>query len=100
MVTSFRPRSPHARDDTVLTTVRPISHLPDLYYQFATYRLEMLAARVAGQLRALADARAAGGMVATRDLKGFLEEQERFVAHTNREIVDEDEVVVGVLPEV
>ncbi|KAK3374789.1 hypothetical protein B0H63DRAFT_480885 [Podospora didyma] len=100
MVTSFRPRNPHARDDTVLTTVRPISHLPDLYYQFATYRLEMLAARVASQLKELADARAAGRTVATREIKRFLEEQERFVAHTNAEMVDEDEVVVGVLPQV
>ncbi|KAK3334217.1 hypothetical protein B0T19DRAFT_352560 [Cercophora scortea] len=95
MVTSFRPRNPRMRDDTVLTTVRPISNLSELYYQFCKYRLEILEERIRAQLRELTDASAAGRTVSTRRLKGFFEEQREFLAHMNREMVDEDEVVVG-----
>lgn len=99
MVTSYRPRSPHVRDDTVLTTVRPISDLDTLYFQFAKYRLEMLEERVRAQLRELVDAKTAGRAIATRKLKAFLTEQERFLAHTNKEMVDEDEVEAGAVAE-
>jgi len=97
MVTSFRPRSPLVRDDTVLTTVRPISDLGELYYQFAKYRLEMLEERVRQQLRDMVDAKTAGRAMATRKLKAFLAEQEGFLAHTNREIVEEENVVKGAI---
>ncbi|KAL3952160.1 hypothetical protein VFPFJ_02144 [Purpureocillium lilacinum] len=52
MVTCFRPRSPHARDETVLTGVRAISHRSDLYAQYAEYRLEVLEERVRARLKA------------------------------------------------
>ncbi|KAK8070355.1 hypothetical protein PG997_010558 [Apiospora hydei] len=97
MVTSFRPRNPIVRDDTVLTTVRPISNLPELYNQFCEYRLEMLEERVRGQLRLLREANGHQRHIATVKLKAFLAEQERFLAHMNREMekekksdVDED----------
>ncbi|CAJ2501263.1 Uu.00g041160.m01.CDS01 [Anthostomella pinea] len=95
MVTSFRPRCPSVRDDTVLTTVRPISIVSELYNQFAEYRLEILEERVRQQLRELRDAHAAGRRVATKKLKAFLDEQERFLAHMNREMVDDERVVRG-----
>lgn len=75
-VTSFRPRSPHVPDDTVLTSVRPVSDLSELYYDFGEYRLEISA------------------------FKKFLAEQEAFVKHTNQEIVEEDKVMVGHIDEV
>ena len=65
MVTSFRPRNYQERDDTVLTTVRPISNLHDLYGQFAEYRLEIMEERVRAQLRALREAKAGGKPMAT-----------------------------------
>lgn len=99
MVTSYRPRHPHVRDDTVLTTVRPISDLGELYHQFAEYRLEMLEERVRAQLRELVDAKAAGRRVATRKLKAFFVEQQRFLEHMDREMVDEGEVVTGEIVE-
>jgi hypothetical protein len=99
MVTSFRPRCPTVRDDTVLTTVRPISNLPDLYNQFSEYRLEMLEERIRAQLRGLRAASAGGRRVPTAALKAFVAEQERFLAHMNREMVLEDDVVMGVLPD-
>ncbi|RYP79583.1 hypothetical protein DL769_002893 [Monosporascus sp. CRB-8-3] len=95
MVTSFRPRCPRVRDDTVLTTVRPVSDLRELYRQFAEYRLEILEERVRRQLRELRDAHAAGGRVPTCRLRAFFAEQERFLAHMNREMVDDGEVVMG-----
>ena len=42
MVTSFRPKCPLIKDDSVLTTVRAISDLSELYGGYAEYRLEML----------------------------------------------------------
>ncbi|KAK7752480.1 hypothetical protein SLS62_005633 [Diatrype stigma] len=95
MVTSFRPRSPRVRDDTVLTTVRPISDLGALYHQFAEYRLEILEERVRQQLRELRASGAAGRRVPTKRLKAFFTEQERFLAHMNREMVDDEDVVMG-----
>ncbi|KAI2468768.1 hypothetical protein F4781DRAFT_396811 [Annulohypoxylon bovei var. microspora] len=95
MVTSFRPRSWKVRDDTVLTTVRPISNLPELYNQFSEYRLEILEERVRQQLKELREANSAGRKVATRKLKSFLEEQEKFLAHMNREMIDDENVMMG-----
>lgn len=95
MVTSFRPRCPTVRDDTVLTTVRPISNLADLYNQFSEYRLEILEERVRQQLKELREANSAGRRVATRKLKAFFTEQQEFLAHMNREMVDDEEVIRG-----
>ncbi|KAI1279958.1 hypothetical protein F5Y07DRAFT_18449 [Xylaria sp. FL0933] len=95
MVTSFRPRDPLQKDDTVLTTVRPISNINDLYNQFAEYRLQMLEERIRMQLKEIRDHSAAGRRVATKKLKKFFEEQESFLAHMNREMIDDENVVVG-----
>lgn len=95
MVTSFRPRCPTVRDDTVLTTVRPISNLAELYNQFSEYRLEILEERIRQQLKELRESNNAGRKVATRRLKAFFKEQEKFLAHMNREMVDEEEVIRG-----
>lgn len=97
MVTSFRPKSPHVRDDSILRTVRPISDLGELYYQFAKYRLEMLEERIREQLRELVDAKTAGRRVPTRKIKAFLAEQQHFLKRTDEEIVPDEEVEVGVL---
>lgn len=100
MVTSFRPKSPHLPDDSVLTTVRGVSDLSELYYEFGRYRLEMMEERIRVQLKHLQDAHAAGKQTDTKALKAFLDEQERFLSHTNTEIVPEELVVPGHLPEV
>ena len=51
MVTCFRPKSPHVRDETVLTGVRPISYRKELYAQYAEYRLEILEERIRAKLK-------------------------------------------------
>ncbi|KAI1851232.1 hypothetical protein JX266_003307 [Neoarthrinium moseri] len=96
MVTSFRPRCPKMRDDTVLTTVRPISNLQELYHQFSEYRLEILEERIRQQLKDMREATSSGRRIPTKKLKAFLEEQERFLRHMNNEMVDEENVVMGV----
>lgn len=95
MVTSFRPKSPSVRDDTVLTTVRPISDLSELYNQFSSYRLEILEERVRRQLKELRECAAANRRVPTDRLKAFIHEQVAFLEHMDREMVDEARVIVG-----
>ena len=95
MVTSFRPRDPELRDDSVLTTVRPISDLSELYYGFGEYRLEILQQRVKNQLRSLRADRECGKRVDVRKLKTFLCTQEEFIVHTNKEIVGQESVTQG-----
>ncbi|KAL2009229.1 hypothetical protein VTN00DRAFT_7423 [Thermoascus crustaceus] len=45
IVTSFRPRDPTLLDETTNANVRNKSHLTELYYQWTTYRLDVLAER-------------------------------------------------------
>ncbi|KAK5675755.1 hypothetical protein LTS10_011482 [Elasticomyces elasticus] len=99
MVTSFRPKSPFLPDDSVLSTVRGISVLSDLYYEFGTYRLEMLQERIKAQLKSMKGDRAAGKKTDTKALKAFLDEQESFVHRTNSEMVRDEDVTEGHQPE-
>ena len=99
MVTSFRPKSPQVADDTVLSTVRGISDLSELYYEFGLYRLEMLEERIRYQLKRIHDAHAAGKKTDTRGLKKFLAEQEKFLQRTNEEMIQDEDVVAGKQPE-
>lgn len=45
MVTSFRPKNPILLDETTNANIRNKSVLTELYYQWTTYRLDMLAQR-------------------------------------------------------
>ncbi|KAL4935228.1 hypothetical protein BDV06DRAFT_234527 [Aspergillus oleicola] len=49
IVTSFRPKDPMLLDETTRANIRNKSHLSELYYQWMTYRLDVLAgcARIA-----------------------------------------------------
>lgn len=51
VVTCFRPKSPHVRDDPVLTGVTAINYKERLYAQDAEYRLEMLEERIRVKLK-------------------------------------------------
>jgi hypothetical protein len=99
MVTSFRPRSPRIQDDTVLTTVRPISNLSDLYGQAVEYQLENAETRIRHMLKSIRDSMKAG----TTDvmaIKSFLDFEIRTLSHLNGEIVEEDRVRKGFLKDV
>jgi hypothetical protein len=95
MVTSFRPRSAHVRDDTVLSTVRAISDLPELYFQYSEYRLEMMEERIRAHLKEIRDRKRAGRGFNTAATKKFIASQEDFLAVMSREMVDEDKVIKG-----
>lgn len=95
MVTSFRPRDPTVRDDTVLTTVRAVSDVSQLYFQFGEYRLNILQERIRLQLEKMQETMLAGKKFDTAAFKKFLEEQEDFLAHMNKEIVEDDQVIKG-----
>jgi hypothetical protein len=94
-VTSFRPRSAAIRDDTVLTTVRSVSDLPELYYQYSEYRLEMLEERIRKKLKMMREQKRARRGFDTSAMKKFVKEQEEFLATMNREIVEESQVIKG-----
>ncbi|KAL8674695.1 MAG: hypothetical protein Q9168_000927 [Polycauliona sp. 1 TL-2023] len=95
MVTSFRPRNPNVPDDTVLTTVRPVSNLSELYSQYSEYRLEILEERVRTQLRVLRENKRGGRKVNVKALKDFIRDQTDFLAHMNKEMVSEELVIKG-----
>jgi hypothetical protein len=97
-VTSFRPKNPLARDDSSLRTVRPISNLNELYYDFSEYRLQIMGDRIETRLRAMRHRRRGGKKIDTVALKGFLTELEGFLHQTNQELVEESEVAVGMFP--
>lgn len=94
-VTSWRPASPFVKDDTVLRTVRPVSDLSELYYDFAGYRLDMLEARMKQEKMAMAARRQSGEQFDSFAHKSFLEESIAFMHHTNHEVVAEDKVRRG-----
>ena len=96
MVTSFRPKSAFVKDDTVLTTVRPISDLTELYYQYAEYRFEMLEERVRAQLKEIRGRKRAHRFD-TKATKDFIREQKTFLESMLKELVDDENVKAGVM---
>ncbi|KKK22546.1 hypothetical protein AOCH_004529 [Aspergillus ochraceoroseus] len=97
MVTSFRPRASLIKDDTVLTTVRPISDLGELYLQFAEYRFDMLQDRFRDANKLMRDQQRARRPFDTLRLKQFIREQIEFLEHMEREIVEDEKVIKGVI---
>ncbi|CAE6443542.1 unnamed protein product [Rhizoctonia solani] len=45
MVTSYRAKDVMVKDDSVLTTIRPVANWNELYYEWSTYRLDLLSER-------------------------------------------------------
>ncbi|KAF2109013.1 hypothetical protein BDV96DRAFT_503327 [Lophiotrema nucula] len=99
-VTSFRPRSPYLKDDTELRTVRPISDLSELYYDFAEYRLEMLEERLRKERKEIMARRRVRKSFDTLKHKRFLEESIDFLEHTDKELVEDSKVISGYIEEV
>lgn len=97
MVTSFRPRDPMVRDDTVLTTVRGVSDLSQLYFQYSEYRMEMLQERIRLQLVKTRANMHSGKIFDTALHKVFLQEQSDFLSDTNREIIQDNLVIKGII---
>jgi hypothetical protein len=99
-VTSWRPRSPFVKDDSVLRTVRPVSDLQELYPDFAEYRLEIMEQRIRREREQLRARREAGTKFNTQGHKAFLQESAAFLAHTDHELVADEDVQAGFIEEI
>ncbi|KAJ3960406.1 hypothetical protein N0V92_002943 [Colletotrichum tropicale] len=88
MITSFRPRDPCVKDDSVLTSIRPISELSELYYQWAKYRAEVVRARIDDMLKMLEENHDAGRQTDVKEIKRFLKQNEEYLSITNAEVVE------------
>jgi hypothetical protein len=76
-----------AADDSVLTSIRPISNHSELYYQWTKYRVEVLQNRLRNMLEMVEEQHRAEKPTDKGVLKDFLQEQENWLSITNREIV-------------
>ncbi|KAF4781698.1 hypothetical protein HER10_EVM0002191 [Colletotrichum scovillei] len=88
MITSFRPRNPCVKDDSVLTSIRPISEHSELYYQWAKYRVEVVQERLQAFLRTLVEDHAGDQPTDVSKIKKFLAQQRDYIAITDEEIVE------------
>lgn len=86
MVTSFRPKSPFVKDETILRGVRNISHIPTLYSQFMTYRLENFDKRIREELHTLYEDQNSERGFDIRKARAWMEEQRDFLDYMLQEI--------------
>ncbi|KAB8261885.1 hypothetical protein BDV32DRAFT_148208 [Aspergillus pseudonomiae] len=91
MVTSFRPRSPMVKDETVLTGVRGISEPNALYSQYTDYRLELLEERLRIMLKEERRRQAANRPFDIPKIRRFLAEQKDFLDSMLEELIDVDD---------
>ncbi|EXJ89889.1 hypothetical protein A1O3_02956 [Capronia epimyces CBS 606.96] len=91
MVTSFRPKSPFLKDETVLAGLRGITDLSLLYHQYAEYRFQVLETRFGQKRRQLLESfRHADADARKFDLQGirsFLDEQRQYMEDMLKELV-------------
>ncbi|CAM1501473.1 Fc.00g034570.m01.CDS01 [Cosmosporella sp. VM-42] len=88
MVTSFRPKSALVKDETVLTGVRGISTLPELYSQYTQYRLEVLEERMRAASKMVRDRERSKRPFDTIGMRNFLNEQKQFMEAMLIELVE------------
>ncbi|KAI9761000.1 MAG: hypothetical protein M1840_002154 [Geoglossum simile] len=91
VVTSLRPASPFLRDDTRLTTVRHVSDLCRLYYEFFWYREIIAIKRLEWAIQEMS-------VWNLEDLLEFVEGLMAFYQQTREELVGEVEFAIGSVP--
>ncbi|KAI9926261.1 hypothetical protein ASPWEDRAFT_53489 [Aspergillus wentii DTO 134E9] len=87
MITSFRPKSPFIKDESVLTGVRPISNASELYAQFIEYRVEILQERLRELQKKERQRERANRPFDTVEVKRILKEQRDFMDSTIAELL-------------
>jgi hypothetical protein len=87
MVTSWRPKSVHVRDETVLAGVRGITDQNELYYWFSDYRFRNMELRFQAAYRKLKASKEAGLEYDIDATRAFLEEQRDTIDLLLQEIV-------------
>ncbi|GAB1198101.1 hypothetical protein APSETT444_007409 [Aspergillus pseudonomiae] len=88
MITSFRAKSPHVRDETVLTGVRPISNVLELYREWSEYRLKVLEERIRAELENERQQQLGQRTFNISDMKTFLIQQREFLDATIAELIE------------
>lgn len=89
LVTSFRAKEPTVPDDSVLTTVRRISDLNELYSQWTEYRVEIVEERCKRLVKKVRERKRVGRDFDVAAVKNELEELKKLLDRTSGEIVDE-----------
>ncbi|KAI1394407.1 uncharacterized protein F4822DRAFT_439967 [Hypoxylon trugodes] len=79
MVTALRPKSPFVRDETILTGVRGISNLAELYPQYTEYRLEILEERFRAKLKEERRREISRHPFNVTEIRAFLTEQKEYL---------------------
>ncbi|KAL1869040.1 hypothetical protein Plec18167_008043 [Paecilomyces lecythidis] len=92
MVTAFRPKSPHVRDELVLTGSRAISNWSELYTDYVEYRLELLEERLRAKLKEERKRVAGKRPFNIPDMQLFLMEQKLFLESTMSELIEVEDM--------
>ncbi|CAE6512072.1 unnamed protein product [Rhizoctonia solani] len=93
MVTSYRAKDVMLPDDSVLTTIRPMSNWNELYYEWSTYRLDLLSERFKQKSEAFKKQRRDGQgpwgeeVVKKDEFKAWCREQIKYLQTTIDEMV-------------
>ncbi|CAE6481452.1 unnamed protein product [Rhizoctonia solani] len=93
MVTSYRAKDVMLPDDSVLTTIRPMVNFNELYYEWSTYRLDLLSERFKKQSDSLKKKRGDGQgpwgeeVVKKDEFKAWCREQIKYLQTTIDEMV-------------
>lgn len=88
MITSFRPKSPFVKNESVLTGVRPISNVSELYTQYTGYRIETLQERFRAFQKQELRRDQANRPFDPAAAKKFLTEQKEFLESTIAELLE------------
>ena len=86
MITSFRARDPFIPDESNLGNIRPISNHSELYFQWTQYRIDVLQKRLDGMKKVMEEKYREGKTTDKERIKAFLQEQEKWISITNKEI--------------
>ncbi|KAF2761544.1 hypothetical protein EJ05DRAFT_496453 [Pseudovirgaria hyperparasitica] len=89
MVTSFRPRDPHVKDESVMTNVRNISDRKVLFGQFASYRVEILRDRACEEVIRARGESEKEGSYRVEGAREWLRTQKEFIEWTLRELIND-----------
>ncbi|KAB8275404.1 hypothetical protein BDV30DRAFT_225154 [Aspergillus minisclerotigenes] len=88
MVTSFRPKSPLALDETTLNGLRAISNTSELYTQYNNYRMEIVEERFRSKIKEERDRVKGRRAFDLQEMRRWLEEQRDFIDHTLEQLIE------------
>ncbi|KAM0540900.1 hypothetical protein ACHAPJ_013466 [Fusarium lateritium] len=88
MITSFRPKNPLLRDETVLSGLRAISDTNELYSQYTDYRLEILEERLRDRRKDEMARRKGQRPYDTAQMRFWLQEQMEFIESMLEQIIE------------